>query len=217
MRVLLANDHKLVRDALAFYCSRLGDDVEVLQAETYDQAAELAAQAPSLDLIILDLIILDLNMPGSTGFDGLDSMRKRYPDIPIVILSGSIRHQDMSRALAHGANGYLPKTLGGDAMLNALRLVMSGEKFIPSALYDEAGSANEASDIPSDSPLRNLTPREMDVLEHLIEGKANKQIAALLDLQVVTVKLYMKGILRKLGAANRTHAVKIVLELRSAA
>ena len=102
-------------------------------------------------------------------------------------------------------------------MLNALRLVMSGEKFIPSALYDEAGSANEASDIPSDSPLRNLTPREMDVLEHLIEGKANKQIAALLDLQVVTVKLHMKGILRKLGAANRTHAVKIVLELRSAA
>ena len=212
MRVLLADDHKLVRDALAFYCSRLGDDVEVLQAETYDQAAELAAQAPSLDLIILDL-----NMPGSTGFDGLDSMRKRYPDIPIVILSGSIRHQDMSRALERGANGYLPKTLVGDAMLNALRLVMSGEKFIPSALYDEAGSANEASDIPSDSPLRNLTPREMDVLEHLIEGKANKQIAALLDLQVVTVKLHMKGILRKLGAANRTHAVKIVLELRSAA
>ena len=212
MRVLLADDHKLVRDALAFYCSRLGDDVEILQAETYDQAAELAAQAPSLDLIILDL-----NMPGSTGFDGLDSMRKRYPDIPIVILSGSIRHQDMSRAFERGANGYLPKTLGGDAMLNALRLVMSGEKFIPSALYDEAGSANEASDIPSDSPLRNLTPRKMDVLEHLIEGKANKQIAALLDLQVVTVKLHMKGILRKLGAANRTHAVKIVLELRSAA
>ena len=126
MRVLLADDHKLVRDALAFYCSRLGDDVEVLQAETYDQAAELAAQAPSLDLIILDL-----NMPGSTGFDGLDSMRKRYPDIPIVILSGSIRHQDMSRALAHGANGYLPKTLGGDAMLNALRLVMSGKNLFP--------------------------------------------------------------------------------------
>ena len=212
MRVLLADDHKLVRDALAFYCSRLDDEVEVLQAETYDQAAELAA-----DVAALDLIILDLNMPGSSGFDGLDRMRKRYPDIPIVILSGSIRHQDMSSALEHGANGYLAKTLGGDAMLNALRLVMAGEKFIPSALYDEAGSANEGSDLPSDSPLRSLTPREMDVLEHLIEGKANKEIAALLDLQVVTVKLHMKGILRKLGAANRTHAVKIVLELRSAA
>ena len=212
MRVLLADDHKLVREALAFYCSRLDDDVEVLQAETYDQAAELAAGAAALDLIILDL-----NMPGSSGFDGLDAMRKRCPDTPIVMFSGSIRHQDMTNALEHGANGYLPKTLGGDAMLNALRLVMSGEKFIPSALYDEAGSAAEGGDVPLDSPLRSLTPRETDVLEQLIEGKSNKEIAAVLDLQVVTVKLHMKGILRKLGAANRTHAVKIVLDLRAAA
>ena len=212
MRVLLADDHKLVREALAFYCSRLDDDVEVLQAETYDQAAELAAGAAALDLIILDL-----NMPGSSGFDGLDAMRKRCPDTPIVMLSGSIRHQDMTNALEHGANGYLPKTLGGDAMLNALRLVMSGEKFIPSALYDEAGSAAEGGDVPLDSPLRSLTPRETDVLEQLIEGKSNKEIAAVLDLQVVTVKLHMKGILRKLGAANRTHSVKIVLDLRAAA
>lgn len=210
MRVLLADDHKLVRDALAFYCSRLDDDVEVLQAETYDQAAELAAGAESLDLIILDL-----NMPGNSGFDGLDAMRKRYADVPIVILSGSIRHQDMSNALEHGANGYLPKTLGGDAMLNALRLVISGEKFIPSALYEEAGSG--AGNMPEDGPLSTLTPRETEVLEQLLEGKSNKEIAAVLDLQVVTVKLHMKGILRKLGAANRTHAVKIVLDLRSAA
>jgi len=212
MRVLLADDHKLVRDALAFYCSRLADDVEVLQAETYDQAAEMAAQAASLDLIILDL-----NMPGGSGFDGLDAMRKRYPDTPIVILSGSIRHQDMTNALEHGANGYLPKTLGGDAMLNALRLVMSGEKFIPSALYDEAGNAAEDGDIPANSPLRTLTPRETEVLEHLLEGKSNKEIATALNLQVVTVKVHMKGILRKLGTTNRTHAVKIVLDLRSAA
>ncbi len=212
MRVLLADDHKLVRDALAFFCSRLDDDVEVLQAETYDQAAELAASAATLDLIILDL-----NMPGGSGFDGLDAMRKLYPDTPIVMLSGSIRHQDMTNALEHGANGYLPKTLGGDAMLNALRLVMSGERFIPSALYDEAGIAAAGGDVPLDSPLRSLTPRETDVLEQLIEGKSNKEIATVLGLQVVTVKLHMKGILRKLGAANRTHAVKIVLDLRSAA
>ena len=167
----------MVRDALAFYCSRLADDVEVLQAETYNQAAEMAAQATSLDLIILDL-----NMPGGSGFDGLDAIRKRYPDMPIVILSGSIRHQDMTNALEHGANGYLPKTLGGDAMLNALRLVMSGEKFFPSALYDEAGNAAEGGDIPADSPLRTLTPRETEVLEHLLEGKSNKEIATTLDL-----------------------------------
>ena len=88
MRVLLADAHKLVRDALAFYCSRLADDVEVLQAEIYDQAAEMAAQAASLNLIILDL-----NMPGGSGFDGLYAIRKRYPDTPIVVLSGSIRHK----------------------------------------------------------------------------------------------------------------------------
>ena len=78
-------------------------------------------------------------------------------------------------------------------------------------------NAAEGGDIPPDSPLRALTPRETEVLEHLLEGKSNKEIATALDLQVVTVKLHMKGILRKLGAANRTHAVKIVLDLRSAA
>ena len=212
MRVLLADDHKLVRDALAFYCTRLAEDVEVLQAETYGEAEALAGNADALDLIILDL-----NMPGGTGFDGVDAMRKRRPDTPIVILSGSIRHQDMTDAFDHGANGYMPKTLGGDAMLNALRLVMSGEKFIPAALYEEGGGEEATDGLPADSPLRNLTPREQDVLKQLIEGKANKEIAAVLDLQVVTVKLHMKGILRKLGAANRTHAVKIALDLKSAA
>jgi two-component system nitrate/nitrite response regulator NarL len=212
MRVLLADDHKLVRDALAFYCTRLDDEVEVLQAETYGQVAEMEAGADALDLIILDL-----NMPGGTGFDGLDAMRKRRPQTPIVILSGSVRRQDMSDAFEHGASGYLPKTLGGDAMLNALRLVMAGEKFIPAALYEEAGGAGGAANLPADSPLRALTPREREVLEQLIEGKSNKEIATVLDLQVVTVKLHMKGILRKLGAHNRTHAVKIALDLKSAA
>ena len=88
----------------------------------------------------------------------------------------------MTNALEHGANGYLPKTLGGDAMLNALRLGMASEKFIPSALYDEAGNAAEDGDIPADSPLRTLTPRETEVLEHFLEGKSNKEIATTLDL-----------------------------------
>lgn len=214
IRIVLADDHKLVRDGLRFYLSRLAEETEVLEAETFAEALSLASEAPSLDLIILDL-----KMPGMNGFAGLEIMRTKFPDLPVVILSGVTDRETVLTALERGAAGFLPKTMSGKALIGALRLVFSGEKYIPSIVLPQSGQVQEggplasAQAFASGSPLTALTRREREVLSHLVHGKPNKEIARELKLQEVTIKLHLKGIFRKLGASNRTQAVRIAMEL----
>lgn len=161
-----------------------------------------------------DLIILDLTMPGMNGVAGLEHVRARHPGIPVVVLSGRTGREDIMGALNRGANGYLPKTLSGKAMLAALRLVMSGETYVPSILMDErtrpgVRGADRAGGAPG---IDALTERERDVLDFLCQGKSNKEIARDLAIREVTVKVHVGNIMRKLGAANRTQAVRLALD-----
>ena len=214
MKVLLADDHRLVREGLKLLISRLGDDVDILEAEDFGQALSLAEGAEGLDLIILDL-----SMPGMNGLAGLERMCGVRPDVPVVILSGTFERKLVLDALMRGAHGYIPKTLGGKAMLSALQLVVAGEKFVPSIILDDVHAGQSGGDCPSgapvplDNPIHKLTRRERDVLSLLAEGHPNKEIARRLELQEVTVKVHLKGVFRKLGATNRTHAVRIAFEL----
>ena len=211
MKVLLADDHRLVREGLKLLIGRLGDDVDVLEAGDFEQALSLAEGAGGLDLIILDL-----SMPGMDGLAGLERMCGLRPDVPVVILSGTFERKLVLDALMRGAQGYIPKTLGGKAMLSALQLVVAGEKYVPSIiLEDDGASPSDAIDaqIRLDNPIRKLTRRERDVLSLLAEGHPNKEIARRLELQEVTVKVHLKGVFRKLGATNRTQAVRIAIEL----
>ncbi|MFQ5783875.1 MAG: response regulator [Alphaproteobacteria bacterium] len=213
MQILLADDHRLVRDGLKFYFDRLGPDVDVIEAETFDEALSKASELDGLDLIILDL-----KMPGMNRLVGLEVMRARFPDVPVVILSGSYHRSDVINALERGAHGFIPKTLSGKAMLNALKLVISGEKYVPAVIFSEAkpglaGARSGNVAFSDDSPLQRLTPRERDVLALLTKGLSNKEIARGLEVQEVTVKVHLKGVFRKLGASNRTQAVKIAMQL----
>ncbi len=211
MHILLADDHRLVRDGLKLFLDRLASEVDIVEAATFDEALSQASSVESLDLIILDLA-----MPGMNGLTGLEVMRARFPGVPVVILSGTLHRNEVINALDRGADGYIPKTLSGKAMLNALQLVVSGEKYVPSVIFTEAGGARAGGDgfaFSGDSPLQRLTPRERDVLGLLTKGHANKEIARQLGLQEVTVKVHLKGVFRKLGATNRTHAVGIAIEL----
>ncbi len=213
MDILLADDHRLVRDGLKFFLERLGPDVKVAEAETFDEALSRAAECDNLQLIILDLV-----MPGMNGLTGLEVMRARFPDVPVVILSGSYQRNEVINAINRGAHGFIPKTLSGKAMLSALQLVISGEKYVPSVIFSEGqmgGSmgGNGVGSFSDDSPLQRLTPRERDVLGLLTKGHSNKEIARALGLQEVTVKVHLKGVFRKLGASNRTQAVKIAMQL----
>jgi DNA-binding NarL/FixJ family response regulator len=198
MRILLADDHVLVRDALKSYIERLADDATVFAVSSFPEALALARRE-----VGLDLVILDFRMPGMNGLEGLIRMREVFPRTPVVIMSGLARPQDISAAMAAGAAGFFPKTLNGAALVSAVRLVLAGERFVPSA--DHAGSGRNEPQM-EDEATSSLTAREREVLDLLTKGMSNKEIARQLELQEVTIKLHVRGICRKLGAKNRTQA-----------
>lgn len=198
MRILLADDHVLVRDALKSYIERLADDATVLAASSFPEALAIAQREFGLDLVILDL-----RMPGMNGLAGLTRMRELMPRTPVVIMSGLARPQDITDAMAAGAAGFFPKTLNGTALVAAVRLVLAGERFMPSD--DHAGNSGGAPQF-EDAATGSLTGREREVLDLLTKGMSNKEIARQLELQEVTIKLHVRGICRKLGAKNRTQA-----------
>jgi len=214
MRIVFADDHNLIRESVSTLLKKISGDVEVLEASNFDEAFDKASRGA-----LPDLIILDLFMPGMNHLNGLDAMGRRFPGIPIVILTGSVDLNDAYSALERGAAGYIPKTIGCRAMLNALRLVLSGEKFLPLMLVAEAermeaaGAESPESSVHNPTPLDKLTRREREVLSLLTAGHPNKEIARQMGLQEITVKVHLKGVYRKLGVANRTQAVRTVFEL----
>ncbi|UEM22359.1 response regulator transcription factor [Skermanella mucosa] len=204
MRILLADDHNMVRDALKSYIERLEPDAEIVSVDSFTTAYKAVDEAGDFALVILDL-----RMPGMDGLDGLRRMRERLPDVPVVIMSGGASHEDVRTAIDLGAQGFLPKTLTGPALVSAIRLIMAGEKFVPFGAVD--APAYEAAEADGHAL---LTQREREVLQYLEKGWSNKEIARALELQEVTIKLHIRGICRKLGAKNRTQAALRAQEAR---
>jgi DNA-binding NarL/FixJ family response regulator len=204
MRILLADDHILIRENLSDFLQELDNDVTVLEAGTLEEAKDIAAGAA-----VPDLIILDLKMPGMNGVDGVLDMIQTHPDVPVIVLSGSTSRTDALDALNAGARGFIPKTIRGKAMLSALRLILAGETYIPPAVL---GQTDEIGNIADGEPAQNgilelLTAREKEVLALLVKGYQNKNIAHELGLKEVTVKVHLQHIYQKLGVSSRTQAV----------
>jgi DNA-binding NarL/FixJ family response regulator len=139
------------------------------------------------------------------GFNGLERVRAGWPEVPVVILSASSDGRDIEDALEHGAAGYIPKSLTVEATFAALQQVLRGELFDPRRRAETAERDAKAE-------FAELSPRERCVLGYLAQGRSNKDIARRLDLQEVTVKAHLRQVFRKLGVANRTQAVKRVLQ-----
>ena len=206
MKILLADDHALVRDTLKLYIERAEEGTVVQTADDLEGALAAASDGEPLDLTILDY-----RMPGMDGLDGMERMMAARPDVPVAILSGLATRDEVHAAIARGAAGFLPKTLAPPALLGAIRLILTGERFLPASSFDPEGDSGPpaaAGQGNGQSPAKRLlTPRETDVLQHLHQGKSNKEIARELDLKEVTVKLHVGSICRKLEAKNRTQAV----------
>lgn len=211
MRILLADDHSLVREGLLHVLEELAPAPEVVQACDYPGALEAAARYPELDLALLDL-----HMPGMDGFAGLAAFRRRFPLVPLVVLSGAESPDDVRAAFRAGASGYIPKSSTAQVMLNALKLVLAGGVFLPNVLLDaqdlRATSLERTAGRESAST-RGLTERQLQVLALLAEGKPNKVIARALDITEGTVKIHLAAIFQTLSVRNRTEAVIAAREM----
>ncbi|MFA6022323.1 MAG: response regulator transcription factor [Rhodospirillales bacterium] len=214
MQILVADDHKLVPDGLKPFLHELDSSAEILDASNLSEALAAASNAPTLGLILLDLM-----MPGMDGLKGLESVRKQCPDVPVVIVSGFSTRDHVVAAVQAGAAGFIPKTVSGAAMVNALRLVLSGEKYLPSSTFFEdpvqapmmprQPTPTRTGEIPA--PFDKLSRRESEILALLVEGRTNKEIAIVLELQEITIKVHLRNVYRKIGAANRAQAVRIAM------
>lgn len=211
MQIIVADDHNLVREGLKPFLHELAQDVQVLDAGSLDEALAKADQASNLSLVLLDL-----RMPGMNGLAGIQTFHQRHPGVPVVVLTGHINRDDVMTAVRFGASGYIPKTISGASLINALRLVLSGEKYLPTfMLTDEAEEptvSKPTAPVPGKpTPLDTLSPREREILSLLIEGRTNKDIARKLDLQEITIKIHLRNVYRKIGAVNRAQAVRIAM------
>ncbi|MDP6573773.1 MAG: response regulator transcription factor [Rhodospirillales bacterium] len=209
MRILLADDHTLIRETLSAFLKILDPEVEVFEAPGLKEADAIAAREPGLDLIVLDLV-----MPGMDGLSGVRHMVDAYPDVPIVVLSGADGRDNVTNVMNMGARGFIPKTIGSKGLISALQSVLTGNIYVPPVTL-KSGSASPPAASPEGSqvdPVGKLTPRESQVLALVVEGHQNKQIAWALNLKEITVKVHLQKVFRKLGVSNRTQAATFALQ-----
>jgi DNA-binding NarL/FixJ family response regulator len=202
MRLLIADDHELLRDTLQSFLVTEGE-VEIDAVGDLDSAISLIAQGPKFDLVLLDYA-----MPGMNGLDGLQQVLALPEAPPVALMSGLAARHVAEAAVAMGARGFLPKSMAARSLLNAIRFMVAGERFLPVDLIASlprpvAPAGQDANKAVS------LTPRELEVLIALCNGKTNKEIARDLGLREPTIKLHVKTLYRRLGASNRTQAAMI--------
>lgn len=205
MKILIADDHALLRRGLGETLNQLGEDVTVLEAADLASACTRLREHPDADLAIIDL-----RMPGMNGGASLRMLNEAAATVPLVILSASENPAEMRDALDHGAVGFISKGESAAVILNALRLVLAGGVYVPPALLRQPQAATESMD----NPIGKLTPRQRDVLRLLTDDKSNKEIARLLDLTEATVKAHVTAIFRVLNVTNRTQAVRLVERIK---
>jgi len=211
MKFLLVDDHVLIREALRAVVRELDAGATILEASRWGEAARLLKEHPDITLMLLDLML-----PDRDGFAALAEARARHPKVPTVILSARSERDDVERALALGAVGFIPKSGERDVMLSALRLVLSGGVYIPPEIFahtrpsvarSAAAARSAARSVPTAPDALGLTARQVDVLNLMRQGKSNKAICRELKLAEATVKNHVTAILKALNVTNRTEAV----------
>ena len=218
MKILVADDHPLLREALLPVLRELEGGVTPLEAADGDAVRRLTALHPDLDLVLLDLCL-----PGVRGLELFEDLRRDYPALPLVVLSALDDPGTVKAVLAGGALGFIPKSSPHQVMVQALRLVLAGGCYLPPELMPELvgedwasvpapaarpGTAGEAS-----AETLGLTGRQQQVLALLAQGKSNKQICRALGLAEATVKIHVSAVLKALRVTSRTQAVVAINRL----
>ena len=208
LKLLVVEDHALVREGLVQTLRQLDDDVRIFEAGSCDLAGTLLEQECDYDLVLLDL-----GLPGIDGLSCLGIIRQRYPAIPVVIVSAYDDPHTVNRALKNGASGFVPKAYSSDRLIAALREVLEGRIFTPEQMMP----VNLGADLPH-APIGGeaepsefgLTERRSEVLALMARGKSNRDIAEQLGLSEGTVKIHITAIFKALGVSSRTQALVAV-------
>ena len=199
-RLLIADDHPLYRGALREAVTGLFERIDIAEAGTFNEVTELLERGSEVDLVLLDL-----TMPGVRGFSGLMYLRAQYPGVPVIVVSANDDPAAIRHCMEFGASGFIPKTLGVEAMRGAISCILSGGVWTPPDVDLCAGSDAETAALMA--RMATLTPQQVRVLMMLSEGLLNKQIAYQLGVSEATVKAHVSAILQKLGVESRTQAV----------
>lgn len=208
-RVLIVDDHPLFRDALKLSLTQkpaelaLAGTGQVKFAASLEEALVMLGQDENIDLVLLDL-----HLPGNDGFLGLLELRKLYPSLAVLVISGNDEPSVIAKARACGSAGFISKSQAADSILHAVKDVLNGNEYWPEG---EQEVDSELSDIAR--RINELTDQQLRVLRHLQDGRLNKQIAYDLDISEATVKAHVTAIFRKLNVLNRTQAVILANKL----
>ncbi|MCC2109766.1 MAG: response regulator transcription factor [Hyphomicrobiales bacterium] len=200
VRILIADDHPLVRGALAQAVSGAAPGADILEAGDLEGVTRVFSEGQDVDLILLDLA-----MPGVRGFSGLMYLRAEHPEVPVVVVSGNEDRGVMRRCIDFGASGFVPKTTPMEGMREAVRKVLEGGIWTPPDVDLSAPADKETADLVR--RMASLTPQQVRVLMMVSAGLLNKQIAYELKVSEATVKAHVSAILTKLGVESRTQAV----------
>ena len=203
--ILIADDHPLFREAICNVIRSGFPDCTIIETADLDSTLLLACEHDDLDLILLDL-----NMPGMSGLNGLMSLRNEAPTIPVVIVSAEQDKHIVLQAITYGAVGFITKSTPREQMTAAIEQVLNGHVYLPADIIrSEPANTRRTQREATISPelLQALTRKQLQVLERMAKGEANKQIAYNLDIAETTVKAHVSAILRKLNVHNRVQAI----------
>ena len=217
MKILIADDHELFLKGLELILADAFPETELVKAKDYTEIFTNVAEHKNFDLILTDLA-----MPGARWLEALQEIHRDLPETPIIILSAVFDKEIVQKTIELGAAGYIPKTSSNAVILSAVNLVLSGGVYIPAELLqgtseDEFDMLKNLETISENQDVREnikiLSPRQIDVLKLIAQGKSNKQIAFELGLTEGTVKLHVTAILKVLNVYNRTGAVAAANQL----
>jgi DNA-binding NarL/FixJ family response regulator len=199
IRILVADDHPLFREAIVHLLKRSLPDVVVHEANSLAQCREVLDSHRDVSLLLLDLKLGDTN-----GIDGLLFLKKTYPSVPVVVISAYDEHSVIQDSLRYGASGFIPKQLGMDEIADAIQIVLDGDVWFPGS--SELSDVTRTDD-DSQPDFSELTATQIKVLVLLRDGKPSKEMASILSVTEATIKAHLTEIYRKLNVRNRTQAV----------
>lgn len=221
LSILVIDDHELVRAGIAAAAEQLAQGARVLSAGSIAQGVAVLGDHPEIDLVLLDLVL-----PDAVALSGLDEILRTNPDVPVILLTADERRETMEEAFRKGASGYIPKSSNMQIIMNALRIILAGGRYLPGEMLGPttfSSAKREGYGVPSGAPIPELashqsripqhyrlTPRQASVAELLKRGLSNKEICRELDLGISTVKTHVASILRALRTTSRAKTIAML-------